>query len=186
MVLLQALHKYAVAAFISLATTCPSLAQDATSLDDLFAVLRNAEPRDAGRAERDVYTALSQSGSDAMDLLLERGRAALEAGDTVAAIGHFTALVDHAPDFAEGYNGRATAYFLSGRYGPAIADIRHTLDLEPRHFGALSGLAVIMEELGYPQAALEALREIAAIHPNRDGLQGAIDRLELALGGTAL
>ena len=61
-----------------------------------------------------------------MDLLLTRGRDALEAGETVLAIRHFTALIDHAPEFAEGYNGRATAYFQMGRYGLSLEDIRMT------------------------------------------------------------
>src|SRR5690606_3470319 len=91
-------------------------------------------------AEADILREWSKSGSPAMDLLLKRGREAMEAGDLKAAIEHLTALTDHAPEFAEGWNARATAYFLAGAFGPSVDDIRHTLALNPRHFGALAGL----------------------------------------------
>ena len=78
------------------------------------------------------------------------------------AIEHFTALVDHAPEFAEGYNARATAYFQNGQYGPSLEDIRQTLMLNPRHFGAMSGLALILEELGRPPGG-ELLGHLAVV-----------------------
>ena len=83
-------------------------------------------------------------------------------------------------------NARATAYFQAGRYGLSIEDIRRTLQLNPRHFGAMSGLALILEELGEVDAALEAWREVERLHPNRDGLQDSIRRLEVQIGGETL
>lgn len=121
-----------------------------------------------------------------MDLLLQRGRKAMEAGETDIAIEHFTALVDHAPDFAEGWNARATAYFSAGLYGPSIQDIRTTLDLNPRHFGALSGLGIILDELGYEEEALNAYREVKKLHPNRPNVDDAIERLEKQVLGSTL
>jgi len=121
-----------------------------------------------------------------MDLLLTRARDALDAGDTTLAIRHFTALVDHAPDFAEGYNGRASAYFQAGRYGLALEDIRKTLELNPRHFTAMSGLALILEELGEPGDALDAWRAVERLHPNLEGLEASIKRLEISVGGARL
>ncbi len=121
-----------------------------------------------------------------MDLLLTRGRDALEEGDNIKAIRHFTALIDHAPDFAEGYNGRATAYFQVGRFGLSLEDIRQTLRLNPRHFAAMSGLALILEELGQKEDALAAWREVEKLHPNREGLKDAIARLEREVEGETL
>ena len=121
-----------------------------------------------------------------MDLLLDRGRDALGEGDTTLAIRHLTALIDHAPDFAEGYNGRATAYFQAGRFGLSLEDIRQTLTLNPRHFGAMTGLAIILEELGKPDEALAAWREVEKLNPNREGLSDAILRLERQVEGEAL
>jgi tetratricopeptide (TPR) repeat protein len=161
-------------------------AVDASKLDGLFEQLAAAEASDADLIEQTLYAEMSRSGSDAMDLLLERGRSALEAGDSLLAIEHLTALIDHAPNFAEGYNARATGYYHAGLYGVAMADIGKTLTLEPRHFGALSGLALILEELGQSENALKILRSIQKIHPHMNGLAQRIERLELALTGAAL
>lgn len=138
------------------------------------------------RLERQIVRRWSQSGSAAADLLLQRGRAALQSGDSDAAIAHLTALVDHAPDFAEGWNARATAYFQAGQYGPSIADIRQALRLNPAHFGALAGLGIMLEDLGYDDRALAAFEAARAIHPHRPDLQAAIARLELRVKGNSL
>ncbi|WP_440227336.1 hypothetical protein, partial [Escherichia coli] len=89
--------------------------------------------------ETELSNLWSQSGSPAVDLLLRRGQDALEAGAPEVAVEHFTAAIDHAPAFAEGYAGRAAAYYLTGRVGPAIDDLRAALVLEPRHIAALQG-----------------------------------------------
>ncbi len=163
----------------------PLTAQTA-SLDDLYADLADPDQKGWERIEEQIWARWSQSGSPSMDLLLDRGRTAMEAGDWTAAIEHLTALTDHAPDFAEGWNARATAYYQAGKFGPALSDIRRTLALEPRHFGAISGLALILEELGYPADALRAYREVLAIHPHRPNLEETIERLEKEVEGTAL
>ena len=121
-----------------------------------------------------------------MDFLLQRGKAALAAGDAQSAIDHFSALIDHAPDFAEGYNARATAYFQIGQLGLSLADVDKTLALNPRHFGAMSGFAMILEDLGRPEQALEVHQAVKAIHPNAAGVSEAIDRLTADLQGSSL
>ena len=95
----------------------------------------------------------------------------------MSAIEHFTAIIDQDPDFTEAWNARATAYFNRGDFGPALADIGHVLTLNPRHFGALSGLAMILEATGKPEKALEAYRAALAIHPYLAGAREAVDRL---------
>lgn len=160
-------------------------AQDAR-LDDLFAALARAEGPDAQQIAGKIAAEWSKSGSPTLDLLLSRGRSALEAGDTQAAIGHLTALVDHAPDFAEGYNARATAYFDAGRYGPALEDIRQVLLLSPRHFGAMIGLGVILDEIDRPEAALAAWREVERLYPASPEAARAIPPLEREIEGSAL
>ena len=79
---------------------------------------------------------------------------------------------------------RATAYYQAGLFGPSIADIRRTLALNPRHFGALSGLGMILEQLDYPKDALEAYRAVLVIHPFRPALEETVKRLEKEVGGT--
>ncbi|MFT6450987.1 MAG: tetratricopeptide (TPR) repeat protein [Halocynthiibacter sp.] len=154
----------------------------ADKIDELFEALQTAKGRDLVRAEEEIWIEWSRSGSPAMDLLLKRGRDALEAGDPLRAIEHLSALIDHAPDFAEGYNARATAYFQSDDYGPALADIHMVLALNPRHFGALGGFAIILDEMGRERAALDVYRRLQGLHPSREGLAEAIARLERSLG----
>ncbi|WP_375263512.1 tetratricopeptide repeat protein [Palleronia sp.] len=177
--------KSAVAAF--LLTAGAGLAQGgADRLDDLFAALQRAEGTDAQQIAAKIASEWSKSGSPAMDLLLERGRDALDAGETQEAIGHFTALIDHAPDFAEGYNSRATAFFQAREFGPALSDLRRTLALNPRHFGALTGLAVILTDIGAEEAALEAWREVQRLFPASPQAGVTILQLERSLNGRSL
>lgn len=169
-----------------MAATGPVMAGDTARLDGLFDQLATAEPAASAQIEAEIWIEWSKSGSAAMDLLLNRGRAAIGQGDLDAAIGHLTALTDHAPDFAEGWNARATAYYQRGDFGLSIEDIARTLTLEPRHFGALSGLALIYESMEKPDRALAVYREVLAIHPYADGVSEAIDRLKADTQGTDL
>lgn len=157
-----------------------------SDLDGLFDRLKTASAQEAADIESEIWLIWSKSGSAAMDLLLERGRAAMAAGDTTLAVEHLTALVDHAPDFAEGWNARATAYFQAGELGPSLADIGKTLTLNPRHFGALSGLGAIFETLEAPEKAIEAYRAAQEINPHALGLRAAIERLDGQIQGQDL
>ena len=157
----------------------------ADEVDDALAALAEAESGHEQIAER-ARKAWSRSGSDAMDYLLRRGREAIEAEDWPTAIGHLTALTDHAPDFAEGFNARAVAYFRSGLTGPALADIERTLALEPRNFDAVAGLGFVLLDTGDKEAALRAFREAARLNPGLEEVNEAIAELEKATGGSAL
>lgn len=154
-----------------------------TRLEDLFTQLQTGQDGQWQRAEREIMAEWSKSGSPAMDLLLERGKAALQAGELPQAIEHLTALTDHAPDFAEGWNALATALYQADRYGPALEDIRRVLALNPRHFGALMGLGSILEQIGEDRQALKAYRAAHAIHPRQPGIKAGLDRLERKVGG---
>ncbi|CAN5762659.1 tetratricopeptide repeat protein [soil metagenome] len=159
---------------------------DGERLDGLFAELAEPDRTDWQRVEAEILRSLSRSGSEAMDLLLRRGESAMEAGDYRAAVEHLTALVDHAPDFAEGWNMRATAFYLMEEFALSIADIERVLTLEPRHFGALSGLAAMLERLGDARSALQVHRAAREIHPHRPEVERAIERLEREIGGAEL
>ena len=183
---LRRLHNHVVAALVALFCLTGLAAAQTEELDSLFEELKGADAQAAGRIEREIWNEWSKSGSPAMDLLLQRGRDAMASGDTAAAIEHFTALTDHAPDFAEGWNARATAYFQAGDLGPSVNDIATTLTLNPRHFGALSGLGMIFEQLEQPEKALEAYKAALAIHPQLQGVIESIKRLETETAGTDL
>lgn len=183
---LHRLHNHVVAALVAVFCLAGLAAAQTAELDSLFEELKEADADSAGRIEREIWNEWSKSGSPAMDLLLQRGRDAMGAGDTAAAIEHFTALTDHAPDFAEGWNARATAYFQAGELGPSVNDIARTLTLNPRHFGALSGLGMIFEQLEQPEKALEAYKAALAIHPHLQGVIESVERLEAETAGTDL
>lgn len=178
-------NRIVTALVLSGALALPAQAQTA-ELDALFERLAEADVTETAQIQGQIATAWSRSGSAAMDLLLRRGEDAMEAGDTALAIQHFSALIDHAPEFAAGYNGRATAFYLAGQVGPSLADIQTALSLNPRHFGAMSGLAVILEELERPEDALEVYDRILDIAPNAEGVADAKDRLSVKLDGLAL
>jgi tetratricopeptide (TPR) repeat protein len=135
------------------------------------------------RTERAILMLWSQSGSASMDLLLERGRLAMQAGDVPAALDHLNALVERAPDFAEGWNARATAFYMAGQFGASVSDIARTLALNPDHFGALAGLGMIWRNLDEPERALEAYRAAQRIHPHHPDIAAAISEIEAELGG---
>ncbi len=158
----------------------------AENLDRLFAELKQPADGDWRSVESKIWRIWSHSGSTSMDFLLARGRAEMQAGNFDKAVEHLSALIDHAPKFAEGWNARATVYFMMDKYGLAIADIQKTLALNPRHFGAMSGLAMIFERLDQPKKALEVYRKAHSIHPFRPDIIKAIKRLEQETQGVEL
>lgn len=155
----------------------PALAENPAEMDALFAEL--AQPQGDGwqQTQSEIERIWSQSGSAALDLLLIRGEAALDAGQPGIAVGHLTALTDHAPEFAAGWAARASALWAAGQAGPAGADLARALALEPRHWPALTQLASMLEALGNRDGAAEALRRSLAINPHQQDARDALDRL---------
>ena len=152
-------------------------AQDRPDADALLDQLRAAPAAEATRLQREVQTAWSRSGSASIDLLLKRGREAMRDDDMALAIDHFTALTDHAPQFAEGYHARAQAYFQADLYGPAIDDLESTLALNPMQFNAIFGLGAILQEFGDLSAAAQLYRRVLEINPHHENAQKALDGL---------
>ena len=155
-------------------------------LETLFDRLKSADAVDASRIEREIEMAWAQSGSPAMDLLLKRGREAMEKEDYSAAIEHFTALIDHAPGFPQGWYGRAQAYAQTGRIGPALADLNQTLALDPRQYDAIFGLGTIFEQLEQPEQAYDAYRLVLELHPHHEEARSRLQHLERGVNGTEL
>ncbi|MCE2392509.1 MAG: tetratricopeptide repeat protein [Proteobacteria bacterium] len=113
---------------------------------------------------------------------MNRGIEAMGSGNHSEALEAFDSIVRAAPGFAEGWNKRATLYWLLGEHEASVRDIERTLALEPRHFGALSGLAMIRQEQGQVFDALDALERIARIHPHMPQLDEWMEDLS---GGLA-
>lgn len=155
-------------------------------LESLFTELRAADEDSAQIIVQRITGIWSHSGSASIDLLLERGKQALEDSNYGVAVEHFGAAIDHAPDFAEAYNGRAAAFFQMQEFGLSVADIQQVLVLNPRHFGALEGLGKILLELGDLENALIAFREAQALNPQRHSLNESVLRLQKELEDAAL
>lgn len=181
--------KRIVAALALIVTySLPLSAQTADIQDEsvLLEQLATADAVDAIRIDRQLQALWSKSGSASMDLLLKRGRDALEVSDTRAAIEHLTALTDHAPEFAEGWHARASAYFEADLIGPALGDLEHALALNPNNYNAIFGLGAILETLGDKPRAFEAYERVLAINPHHEEAIKARDRLAGQVGGTSL
>lgn len=155
-------------------------------MDALFRQLSDPSGEAWRIAESDILREWSKSGSPALDALLQRGEQALDEGNLPDAIGHLTALTDQAPDFAAGFHARAVAYAATGQFGPAFADLARALQLEPRHFPALTQLGAMLEEAGDDKRALDAFRQSLAINPHQEEVVDAIARLERQRDGTGI
>ena len=117
---------------------------------------------------------------------MRMGTRSMDAGQFEQAIGIFSSLIQKAPDFAEAGNKRATIYFMIGDYSLSIEDVDRTLALEPRHFGALSGLGQIELLRGNGDAALNAFERALEVHPKLPGIGRLIKKLEDDVRGRPL
>ncbi|MFO7757155.1 MAG: tetratricopeptide repeat protein [Roseovarius sp.] len=178
--------KHLVAAFATVVVFCLPAAASDERLDTMLAQLSQAEPGKARKLAAEIEMEWSRSGSPAMNLLLQRGEDAIEAGEFDAAIEHLSALIDHAPRFAEGWHLRSVAFFKQERYGLALSDIEQALALEPRHFNVLYGLGVMMDEMDQYALAHEAFTRVLAIHPHHENVSSARERVARKMGGAEL
>ncbi|MDZ4379748.1 MAG: tetratricopeptide repeat protein [Parvibaculum sp.] len=156
-------------------------------LDKLYGELAGARDEVAGRAlESAIQSVWLESGSPSVDLLMSRGLNALREDDFDRAYFYFDEVVTLAPGFAEGWNKRATIHYIRDDYARALRDVEHALRLEPRHFEALAGLGVILEELGDKKGALDAYRKAVAINPQLLNGKERIAPLELEVEGRGI
>ena len=157
----------------------PTLAdQTDPKLDGLFADLRTVTDGEVARGlETQIWMIWMRSGDEEVNRLLEAGTLAMQASQYDAALAAFNRVVEKAPGFAEGWNKRATVFYLMGNYPAALADIDRTLKLEPRHFGALSGLGLVEVQLDKPEQALDAFEKALAIDPHLDEARSNAEQL---------
>lgn len=157
----------AIALLLGLTLAGPAAAdQRDPRLDDLFAQLKDAGDVHAAEViEESIWHIWLESDDQAVRLLMADGLAAMGRQDYRAALGKFDQIVAIAPDFAEGWNKRATVNYLIGNYQGSLADIDKTLALEPRHFGALSGRGLVYMELDEERLALESFEAALQVHP---------------------
>lgn len=150
----------------TLIAAAPRADQTDPRLGGLFADLQAApSAMAAAELEGRIWSIWSETGDAELDKIYEIGNQAMALGDLATALKVFDALVARAPDFAEGWNKRATIHFMLGNYRDSIADIDRTLALEPHHFGALSGLGLVNLQLDRDEAALDAFERVLRVSP---------------------
>jgi tetratricopeptide (TPR) repeat protein len=140
-------------------------------------------PGDAQHIAQSIAQLWLQSGSDTADLLMQRAMASSEAGDYPLALSLLDRLVVLEPGWAEAWNQRAAARFVTGDADGAMADISKALRLEPRHFGALEGMGMILQGAGLDKAALEVFKKALAIYPLAPDIRTLAEKLTLEVEG---
>lgn len=158
----------------------PHVAGDPTrNLDLLFKALKAAPNDETAKAiEHRIWAVWAVSRSDTTNLLMSRVRTAFEKHDIDLALKLLDAVVKVKPDYVDAWNRRATLYFTKKDYGRALADLREVLKREPRHFGALAGLGLILQDIGDDKQALEVYRRVLTIYPRMDRVPEIVRKLQ--------
>lgn len=165
-----------LAGFLGLLSGATRADQTDPRLNDLFSQLQAAPgPTQASLLEARIWSIWSEAGNPDIDKIYQIGTQALALGDLTTALKIFDAIVAKAPNFAEGWNKRATIYFMMDRYEESLADIDRTLELEPHHFGALSGLGLVNIKLDRDEAALDAFERVLKVSPQSANAKANIE-----------
>ena len=161
--------------------------QNDPRLDVLFAKLQAQDgPHGARMVEQMIWGVWLESDSATVSLLMQRGVEAMNERRFDTALEAFTSIVEQAPEFAEGWNKRATLFYLMGRFRESLADVEKALDLEPRHFGALSGLGLIYSQLENEEGALEAYEQALQVNPHLPLARLEVERLRKKVRGNRI
>ena len=157
----------------------PKVGADRTrGLDFLFGALKAAPDEvSAKHVEARIWAVWLQTPSDTAALLMMRAKAAMDAQQVDVALKLLDAVVKLRPDYIEGWNRRATIYYLKNDYTHSLEDIQQVLIREPRHFGALAGLGMIMQEIGDEKRALDAFRKALAVNPHLEKVPDLVKSL---------
>jgi tetratricopeptide (TPR) repeat protein len=164
--------------FLEPPSNLPRLQQGALNLDRLFEALKVAPDGESAKyVENRIWAMWIATDSDTTTLLMSRVKTAVDAKDLDLGIKLLTAIIDIKPDYIEAWNRRATIYYMKKDFDDSLSDIHEVLKREPRHFGALSGLGMIMQELGDDKHALEAFRRALAVHPHLEHIPDVVKQL---------
>lgn len=157
-------------------------------LEPLFVELKTATSiTDARYIEREIWEIWSTHGADAeIDLRFQRGVLLMNAGRLEEAIRIFSTIIEIDPEFAEAWNKRATLLYFTGDFAGSVRDIERTLALEPRHFGALSGLGLIYQQIDSADGAIKAFAAALEINPHMPWIAERLDALEEEKAGEPL
>ncbi len=147
----------------------------------LVEALRDDDPLVRAFAEGSLLQVWSRSGDPEVDRLLALGVRQIDAGEGAAAVETFTRVIEEKPEFAEGWNKRATVYYLLGEYAKSLADCDEVMKRNPQHFGALAGYGMIYLRLDRPARALEYFERALAVNPNLSSVRETAEALKRLL-----
>lgn len=150
-------------------------------LPALVRALRDTDPGVRASSEASMWEIWSRSGDEEVDRLFTLGLAQMTASQGEAAVQTFSRIIRERPDFAEGWNKRATLYYLLGDYERSLADCQEVMKRNPYHFGALSGYGMIYLRLGEPETALGYFQRALAINPNLETVEETVHMLQRLL-----
>jgi len=154
------------------------------NIDFLFGALKAAPDDTSAKAVEDrIWAMWTSAGNDTTGLLMSRAKKAIDGKNYDLALRLLDAVIEIKPAYTEAWNRRATIHYLQKDYGRALSDIREVLSREPRHFGALSGLGLILQEIGDEKHALEAYGRALAIDPHLENVEDAIKNLREKVEG---
>ncbi len=146
-------------------------------LPALFQQLRDPDDLVRSLTENSIWQAWSRSGDAKVDALFKVGVAQMNQGQAESALDTFTEIIKRKPEFAEGWNKRATIYFLIGEYDKSLADCDEVIRRNPQHWGALSGYGQIYMQLDRPEQALVYFQRALAVNPNLQNVENMIQQL---------
>ncbi|TYR34613.1 hypothetical protein FY036_04465 [Mesorhizobium microcysteis] len=185
--ILLALPAGAVAQTTGRANASLSVEEPQARVDQLFVELKRARSEQAAeRLANRIRQEWMRSGSASIDLLMRWSQKAIEDKKNDAAMDFLDQVVTLAPDYAEGWNRRATLHFAMDNYAKSMADIGRTLQLEPRHFGALGGMATILKNSGRKEAAMHAYERVLDVYPMMRSAQTELGTLADELAGEGI
>ena len=166
-------------------TTCAD--QNDERLNELFQTLQQtSDLLELRNTELEIWKIWTDSGHEEINQLMNQGIAAMQSRHYDEALVKFNEVIEKAPDFAEGWNKRATVYYLRQQLSQSMQDVQKTLALEPRHFGALSGIGLIFMEIGDQIGAIKAFEEVLKLHPHSPGTQNNLEQLRSSLRDRAI
>jgi tetratricopeptide (TPR) repeat protein len=163
----------------------PTVPADRTrGLDFLFGALKAAPDEDSARhVEARIWALWLQTPSDTAALLMMRAKAAIDAQNIDVALQLLDAVIKLRPDYVEAWNRRATLYYLKNDYARSMEDLQQVLIREPRHFGALAGIGMIMQDVGDDKRALDAFRKALAVDPYLEKVPELVKQLSEKVEG---
>lgn len=168
--------------------TAPAVQADQKDarLGPLFDRLKQSDATEARMVEAAIWQIWTEAGDSATDALMQLGLQAMGSGNLTGALELFDAITVQRPDFAEGWNKRATVLYMLGAFEKSAEDVAKVLALEPRHFGALSGLGLINAQLNRTDEAIKAFEQALAVHPQMPNVKANVEALKKKRGDGAI